>query len=72
MIISKKTAKNWIIIGVCHDLICQECIDINNDASCCPACNKVFDVENHVTSNQEMKIAYSQMEEFVWKVLALE
>ncbi|XP_050530449.1 uncharacterized protein LOC126899512 [Daktulosphaira vitifoliae] len=68
----KKPAKDWIIIGVCHDLICQECIDIKNNTSYCPACNKVFDVEKHVTSNQEMKIAYSQMEEFVWKVLALE
>ncbi|XP_050426026.1 uncharacterized protein LOC126836549 isoform X2 [Adelges cooleyi] len=68
----KRSAKNWHIISVCHDIICEECLDLKNETICCPACQQLFNVEEHVTSNEDMKIAYCQMEEFVWKILSLE
>lgn len=38
----------------------------------CQRCNIVFDPVKDVTTNHDMKLAYYEMEDFLWKVVALE
>lgn len=38
----------------------------------CQRCNIVFDPVKDVTTNHDMKIAYYEMEDLLWKVMDLE
>ncbi|XP_015364953.1 PREDICTED: uncharacterized protein LOC107162515 [Diuraphis noxia] len=69
----KQHSKDWLIINVCHHVLCINCAKINGtDTTCCQICNIMFDPNTQVSTVTEMKIAFSQIEELVWKVIALE
>lgn len=38
----------------------------------CQRCNVVFDPVKDIITNHDMKIAYFEMEDHLWKVMALE
>ncbi|XP_026805773.1 uncharacterized protein LOC113548882 [Rhopalosiphum maidis] len=64
--------KDWLIINVCHHLLCINCANIQDGTNCCQICNITFDPNTQVSTVTEMKIAFSQVEDIVWKVIALE
>ncbi|KAE9543007.1 hypothetical protein AGLY_002918 [Aphis glycines] len=64
--------KDWLIINVCHHVLCINCANIHDDINYCQICNITFDPNTQVSTVTEMKIAFSQVEDLVWKVIALE
>jgi len=70
---SKQHTKDWLIINVCHHVLCIDCAKIEaTGTTCCQICNIIFDPNTQVSTVTEMKIAFSQIEDLVWKVIALE
>jgi hypothetical protein len=69
---SEQYTKDWLIINVCHHLLCINCANIQDGTNCCQLCNITFDPNTQVSTVTEMKIAFSQVEDLVWKVIALE
>lgn len=68
----KQHTKDWLIINVCHHILCINCAKIDGGSTCCQLCNIMFDPNTQVSTVTEMKIAFSQIEDLVWKVIALE
>lgn len=69
----KQHTKDWLIINVCHHVLCIDCAKIEaTGTTCCQICNIIFDPNTQVSTVTEMKIAFSQIEDLVWKVIALE
>lgn len=70
---SKQHSKDWLIINVCHHVLCIDCAKIEGaGTSSCQICSTMFDPNTQVSTVTEMKIAFSQIEDLVWKVIALE
>lgn len=74
---SDRFVAEWSVIGVCHDVLCRQCLDVDHqpDESAtdrCPVCHTTFDRKEDVKTNIEMQIAYDEMEDFLWKILAAE
>ncbi|XP_025190699.1 uncharacterized protein LOC112591188 [Melanaphis sacchari] len=63
---------DWLIINVCHHTLCINCANIQDGKNFCQICKVTFDPNTQVSTVTEMKIAFSQVEDLVWKVIALE
>lgn len=66
---SDQLTKMWLVIGVCHHLLCSECVGLYQEH--CPVCNIQFH-KKHVATFEEMKASYCELEKVVFNILAAE